>query len=144
MSGREKTYFNTNHFYWIFYILLFLYLIPVWTSTYFPSQDGPVHLENARILILYGNSPYDLTSQFYELNTSQLSNWLIQLLLAALMSIFPILVAEKVVLSLYIIIFALTCLYLIRSIEPQNDFLAILLCFFFFARLAGYCFTCSE
>src|ERR1022692_126049 len=60
-------------------------LVPIWAFTYFPSQDGPSHLNNANILRLY---PWrDLASfrDFYSINFYPLPNWTVHLLLAGFM-----------------------------------------------------------
>ena len=40
----------------LFWALIFIHLIPLWSVSYFPTQDGQVHLENAVILSEYTNS----------------------------------------------------------------------------------------
>jgi len=36
-------------------VLIVVFLYPLWGFTYFPSQDGPAHLENANVLHEYHN-----------------------------------------------------------------------------------------
>lgn len=65
-----------------------LYLIPIWLFTYFPTQDGPVHLENAMILAQY-NTQSGLWHQYCAINTPFVPTWLDHLALAALFKIMP-------------------------------------------------------
>jgi hypothetical protein len=37
--------------------LILVHLIPIWAFTYFPTQDGPAHLNNATILREYHDRP---------------------------------------------------------------------------------------
>src|SRR5215510_4935766 len=85
----------------VFLTLILLHLIPIWAFTYFPSQDGPAHLENANIIREYGRPDRTLLRTYYVLNESLTPNWLGHLLLAGLLSFRPMLAAEKVFLSGY-------------------------------------------
>ena len=39
----------------IFLSLVVAHLLPIWSFPYFPSQDGPAHVENANILCNYSD-----------------------------------------------------------------------------------------
>jgi hypothetical protein len=52
----------------LFLALLALHVVPLWLFPFFPSQDGPSHLENAIILRNYLHS--DLLQDFYTAPTS--------------------------------------------------------------------------
>src|SRR6478672_1600454 len=82
--------------------LLLLHVAPLWFFPYFPSQDGPAHLENAVILRDYRDRP--VLQEFYEPNLSPDPNWLGHLILAGLMTVLPLLVAEKVLLTGYLLL----------------------------------------
>jgi hypothetical protein len=76
-------------------------LIPIWAVHWIPTQDGPSHLYNARILsdLFWSDSSY--YADYYGINLTfrSLPNWFSHVALASLMGIFPPLVAEKVLLS---------------------------------------------
>src|SRR5436309_3810282 len=84
--------------------LIALHLIPIWAFTYFPSQDGPAHLENANIIREYDHPARTAFRAYYVLNETLTPNWFGHLVLAGLMSFMPILVAEKVFLSGYVLL----------------------------------------
>lgn len=85
----------------IFAALAALHLVPIWAVEYFPTQDGPAHLENAMLLLRRAHVP--ILADYYELNTRILSNWLGHGALAALLAFLPPLLAEKVLFSGYVL-----------------------------------------
>jgi hypothetical protein len=88
-----------------FWCLAALNVAPVWAFTYLPTQDGPAHLENAQILRDYGSSTVGY-EQVFELRGEPLPNLTSHVLLAGMMYALPALVAEKLLVSLYILGFA--------------------------------------
>src|SRR5215210_4831221 len=78
-------------------------LFSIWSVTYFPSQDGPAHVANAKILLDYHRAGHDLLRQYYTINTNPEPNLAGHVLMAAMMLIVPPLVAEKLLVSLYIV-----------------------------------------
>ncbi|MHC4453592.1 MAG: hypothetical protein ACYSWS_02730 [Planctomycetota bacterium] len=110
----------------IFVVLIIIHLIPIWLFEYFPSQDGPVHLENATILSEYHNPEASTLRQYYIINKSNISNWLIQIVLAGLISITSLSFAEKIMLSGYIILMPLSVRYALKAINPGAKFLTFL------------------
>jgi len=110
----------------VFVILILLHLLPVWVFTYFPSQDGPAHLENAVILREYRNPEMTAIREFYVLNDRPDPNWFGHLVLAALSFVLPILVVEKLLLSAYVILLPLSVRYALGSIHPDSRPLAVL------------------
>src|SRR5262249_47677534 len=81
------------------------YLLPVWAFHFVPTQDGPAHLYNAQVIKDYGNSAAGY-KQYFKIPPNTLPNWTSHLLLAGLLFLFPPLVAEKLLVSLYILGFA--------------------------------------
>ena len=103
----------------LFLALLILQLVPVWWWTYFPSQDGPSHLYNAEVIARYSTTP--LYQEFYTLRLSPAGNVLSQIVQVALSRVLPPLIAEKVLISLYLVLFGLGFRYLIRSVAPDDE-----------------------
>src|SRR5262245_49019596 len=99
---------------WCFGLILVLHLLPVWLFTYFPSQDGPSHLANSIVLKDYGK-PGTRYHEFYELRWELFPNWTSHMLLAGLMTLAPPLIAEKLLLSIYIIGFAWSFRYFLGA-----------------------------
>lgn len=79
-------------------------LVPVWYFRWLPTQDGSVHVENAVVLreLLSGQGAPNL-SKFYEINPSPDPNWTGQVLLTSLTVVTPARVAEKLLVSFYLI-----------------------------------------
>jgi hypothetical protein len=110
----------------LFLALLAAHLVPVWGFRYFPSQDGPAHLENAAILRDYHDPDRPLLRTFYHLNTDPVPNWFSHLLLAGLLNVASPLVAEKVLLTVYWTLLPLSVRYAVRAVRPDAGYLAVL------------------
>ncbi len=106
-------------------VLILLYLVPLWMFPYIPTQDGVSHVYNAQILTEYNNPMYRF-HDYYEINWYPFPNWLSHAALAALMFVFPALVAEKVFLSLYVILFPLAVAYFLNAVERGRDPIVLL------------------
>ncbi|HEY6099563.1 MAG TPA: GtrA family protein, partial [Anaeromyxobacter sp.] len=89
----------------VFGAVLTLHVLPIWLVGYFPTQDGPLHVENVLALLGHASSP--LLQSWYHANWGAQPNWLTQVLLAGLLHAVPPLVAEKVVLTGYTLLFPL-------------------------------------
>lgn len=137
VSPRNETVLYT--------LLVLLYLVPVWAFTYFPTQDGPAHLANALILKHY-RDPETSYSRFLETHAEPVPNWTCHALLVALLHVFPPLVAEKVLVSLYILSFAWAFRYFLGAFGPGAQFLAPAGLIFLFARclLMGFYNYCLS
>lgn len=101
-----------------FLALLALNLLPIWLFEYFPSQDGPSHLNNANVLREYPWRSLEVFRQFYTIDALPLPNWSTYVALAALMKLLPALVAEKILLSAYVIALPTAIRYCIRGLNP--------------------------
>ncbi len=88
-----------------FWALALAHLVPIWAFRYVPTQDGPAHVFNAQVLREYGQSAAGY-EQYFELRPDPLPNLTSHLLLAGLLYVFPPLVAEKLLVSLYVLGFA--------------------------------------
>ena len=73
----------------VFVVLLLAHLAPIWFFDYFPSQDGPVHLENANILLNYGSENCPVLGEYYLLNYEPNPNWMGHFLLVGLLYFSP-------------------------------------------------------
>jgi hypothetical protein len=109
-----------------FAALIIIHLLPIWAFQYFPSQDGPCHLNNANIVREYNNPELPVFRQYHTFNKNLDPNWLGHLVLAGLMCVFPMLVAEKILLSGYVLLLPLSIRYALRAIRPDVGFLAFL------------------
>lgn len=73
--------------------------------TYLPTQDGPSHVNNAQILKGW-NDPTSPYSEFFEVRSEPLPNLTSHLFLAGLLFVVPPLIAEKMLVSIYVLGFA--------------------------------------
>jgi putative flippase GtrA len=98
----------------LFLALLVLHVLPIWLVAYFPTQDGPLHVENVLALLRHDGSP--LLQRWYLANWGPQPNWLTQGLLAAFLVLASPVVAEKLVLTLYTLLFPLA----FRTLMPRG------------------------
>ncbi len=130
----------------LLFILVALFVIPVWTLHYFPTQDGPAHIANARTLLEMLRSNTDLYGEYYTINTIPTPNWFLHLILAGLLAFLPPLMVEKLLLTAYFILLPMSALYALRAIRPESGFLALLVLPFihnFLLHMGFYAFCLS-
>jgi len=130
----------------IFILFVLISLLPLWYFPYFPSQDGPSHLMNAKIIRDYNKPEYAILREYYSFNTNFTPNWLIHLVLVGLSSIAPPLIAEKILMSVYIVLLPISVRYILTVYKPEAKLLAILSFLFIFNfpfHLGFYSFCCS-
>jgi hypothetical protein len=89
----------------LFWALALVSLVPVWAFPFVPTQDGPSHLDNAQVLQRLGTSAAGYEA-YFEVRAEPIPNWTSHLLLAALLYVVPPLIAEKLLVSLYVLGFA--------------------------------------
>jgi hypothetical protein len=119
----------------LFVLLLAAHLALVWSFRYLPSQDGPAHLNNANALRKYKDPAHPLFARYYVRNTSPDPNYVSHLLLAGLMSVFPMLVAQKVLVSGYILLLPLAGRYALSAFGRDARRISILFFPFVFSYL---------
>jgi len=100
----------------LFTLLTFIYVLPIWIFKYFPSQDGPCHIYNSFILKHY-NDPDYVFNQYYEVRKSPMPNWASHAFMTPLMYLVPPLIAEKILLTAYVILMAVSMLYFLNAVE---------------------------
>jgi hypothetical protein len=112
---------------WLFVALALLYTAPFWVVQFIPTTDGPCHLYNAWILRHWGDAAtYPAVNRHFELIAKPFPNWLTHLLLAGLMWVAPPLIAEKLVLSGYVLLFLGGLWYLAGAVDHERRWLAFL------------------
>lgn len=111
----------------LFFALALLSALPFWTVRYLPTLDGPTHTYNAWVLRQMGNvEQYPLFHQHYEVNARPFPNWTGHAVMAALMFAVPPLVAEKLLVSGYLLLFLGGLWYLVGAVRPTERWLAFL------------------
>lgn len=111
----------------LFLVVILVHLIPIWAFRYFPSQDGPVHLENAKIIFDYFRPDQSVLREYYVFNQHLEPTWLGHFVLAILLSVLPVFTAEKIFLSAYVVLLPLAIRYALRGIRPDSGFLVFLM-----------------
>jgi branched-subunit amino acid transport protein len=105
--------------------LLVASLVPVWSVRFFPSQDGPSHLYNARLLTALLDPANVRLREYFEFNPGLHPNLLAHALLAALQAVVSALLAEKILLTLLVALLPLSLLRLLRAVERGRDVYAL-------------------
>jgi len=110
----------------LFWTLLALHLLPIWIFPFIPTQDGPGHQAVAFILRQYDHPAAGLLRQYYLPNQEALPNWFIFFLMGRVLGFVSVPMAEKILLSVYILLLPLAARYALRAIDPRAGFLAVL------------------
>ena len=118
----------------LFALFTLLYLAPVWMFRYLPTQDGPSHVYNAIILKDYAQ-PHTRYAEFFERRWEQFPNWTAHAVLMVLMYLFPPLIAEKLLVSVYLLGFAWSFRYFLTSFGEETSQLAGMGLLFLYNRL---------
>lgn len=111
----------------LFYLFILFHLIPLFIATPFQTLDGPSHLYNANIIrhFLFGDD--DFYKDYFYLNPEPEPNWFGHLLLSVGLSFVPFYLAEKFLLTLYIILLPLSFRHLVKIINPHTPFFDFLI-----------------
>lgn len=100
-------------------VLLVVCLLPIWMFDYVPTQDGPSHLFIANVILNYGDPSLPVLSKYFRLDWNLHPNLFVYLALQPLMMVFPPLIAEKVLLTTFVVALPLAARYAVRS--PRGD-----------------------
>lgn len=103
---------------WYFFLLLAQVLL-AWLLPYFPTQDGPSHLYNAAILhdLLNGGSEW---GEYFTYQLKATHNLGFNLIVSPLLFLVKPLVAEKIFLTIYILLMGFSVRYFIRTFAPEK------------------------
>jgi hypothetical protein len=102
--------------------LLVASLVPVWTVEYFPSQNGPWSLLIAQMLSEYSNPALNY-SAYYETSWHAIPHMLHTLVVYALSVAMPVVIAHKVAISLFIVLFPVSVFVFLEAIDPRKTVL---------------------
>ena len=112
----------------LFWALVIVHLIPIWAFKYLPTTDGPAHLANADVMrrINEAGPVGEVFRKYYYISGTPSPNLAGHLILAGLMYMVPAIIAEKLVLSLYVVLLPLGMRYAARRIRPRATSIAFL------------------
>jgi hypothetical protein len=110
----------------LFGVLLALHLVPLALVPAFPSQDGPSHVEAAFNLRHYADPEFPLIREYYVRNPTPEPNLLGHLLLMGLLEITHPVLAEKILIAAFVLLFPLSVRYALRAVAIEAAPLAVL------------------
>ena len=120
----------------LFFILLIGSLVPLWLHPYYLTGDGPCHVYNAKIVFdLWLDHDYDFYNPYFYLHRILLPNWFSHFWLGLLLQFFSPALAEKILLSAYVILLPISVRYAIKQVNPQSQYLALLAFPFIYNRV---------
>jgi hypothetical protein len=110
----------------LFALMIVVQLIPIWAVTYLPTTDGAAHVGSAEAMRKMGDPSLTVFRKYYYVSSEPSPNLIGHLAVAGLMSFCSAVVAEKVLVSLYIVLFPLAVRYAVRAIRRSASPLAFL------------------
>ncbi|HUT89227.1 MAG TPA: hypothetical protein VMY37_07010 [Thermoguttaceae bacterium] len=110
-------------------------LAPVWATEFFPSQNGPWYLLAAHMMREYGNPQWNY-AEYYELSWHPIPHMLHTLLMFGFSYLAPIFIAQKLALSVYVILLPLSIFYFLSVAAPDKKVLG----YFAFLMIHSYTF----
>jgi hypothetical protein len=123
-----------------FWFLCFVNLLPLWLFQWFPSQDGPIHLSIADMIMKFHDPKFAIFHEFFQLRMVLEPNLLIYGIILLLLRVTDIAVAEKLLLTLYAIGFPLAARYAITAVNPQGKVFSLFFLPFVMGRFIHYGF----
>ena len=113
---------------WVFALLVLISMLQLWIFKYVPSLDGPQHLYNSNVLVqlIKGNG---LFIEFFRVNEVIVGYWTGHFALTFFNLFLPAWLAEKMLLSVYVIGVVISFRYLVRGIYPERQNLLVYLIF---------------
>ncbi len=147
---RELTLFSTftkKRSFWggCFVALTLLYLLPLWLFPYVPTTDGPVHLGSAQTLRILAEGNSSVFETFFSAQWNLATNQVYALVLVGLGALMPMLIAEKLILSVYVLAFLAALIFALRGLRGATvlaSFLAfpVIYSYIFYIGFFNLCF----
>src|SRR5213075_2780033 len=91
-----------------FSLLILVHLIPIWAFWYLPTTDGAAHVANAQVMRKINDPAMPVLKHYYFVSGQPSPNLVGHLVLAGLLYVVPPVIAEKLLVSLYIVLFPLS------------------------------------
>ncbi len=123
-----------------FYFLVVINVIPLLSSQFFLTVDGPAHVYNSNLIVeLFWNADSPLLN-YFKFNDTLAPNWTGHLILSTLITFLPGFIAEKFVLLFYVVGLPLSARYLFKSLGINNRYIIYLIFPFTYSYLFYYGF----
>ena len=110
-------------FFALFVLLAFLELWPVWAFPYMPNQAGGAHIYNATVLLWQSDWP--LVREYFDIRLTVAGNFGRHLLMGALMPLLGPLAAEKLVVTLLVLLLPAGGWLVLRAAGARNPEFAL-------------------
>jgi hypothetical protein len=130
----------------LFWLMLAATILPVWTTTYFPSQDGPIHLFIVHLLDSYLKGTIGLAGDYFELNPIFEPNLAFYGIGVALAQVTDLLTVEKLYVSGMALALCLAVRHAVRAINPNAVVYSLLVAptaFHYFVHMGFYNYSLS-
>src|SRR5271157_4312289 len=88
----------------LFWFFLIACAAPIWCLSQIPTQDGPAHLYNAYLLSGWWKTSFPVDRTYFAFNPAPVPNWFSTVILAIFMQVFSPRIAEKILLTSYVIL----------------------------------------
>ncbi len=116
---QKKTFWKYEKYF--FFLIVFVSFIPILSSKYFPTIDGPAHLHNANLLRHIWFEGNTTLLQFFDFNKELNSN-LVNHVWFALAGLFlPSYLVEKSILIFYVIALPYSFRYAVKNIVSSDE-----------------------
>ncbi len=118
----------------VFYSVLVINIAFLFFTRFYPSMDSPAHLYNSNLikhLILKNN----FLSEFYQINSIPIPNWISHFILSISKLVLPGWLAEKLLLTFYISGMSISFRQLVKTVKPENLSLSIFIFPFIYSFL---------
>jgi hypothetical protein len=111
--------FNPSRTLLLLAVLCLLHLTPIWAFKFIPTHDGLSHLYNAYILKEWRNPDFSKFHEVYDLNLKFFPNWSSHAFFFLALHVFPPLIAEKIFVSICVLLFPLSFYYLLKAVDER-------------------------
>ncbi|MFN7119213.1 MAG: hypothetical protein ACK4TA_20610, partial [Saprospiraceae bacterium] len=102
-------------------LTILLLLLPIWIFPHFLTRDGPNHLYNAKVWWdMMQREHYEFYRRYMYLNEHLEPNYFGHFVMGLLSRVLSPFIAEKILLSGFVILFPLSFRFVIRQIRPEN------------------------
>lgn len=128
-------------------LVCLLHLIPIWCFTFIPTQDGISHLYNAYILKQWHQPEFARFHQVYNLNLTFFPNWTNYAFFYLALHILPPLMAEKIYVTVCVLLFPFSFYYLLSAIDKHRRiyaWLGFLYSYNYLMQMGFYNFTIAA
>jgi len=142
----NKIFRQLNWKHYLIIALFVIHLMPLWIFKYFPSQDGPSHIYNAKVLKEYHKHENYKLRDVFKLNLTIFPNWTSHPVMAFLLYFFPPIVTEKILLTFCVGLLPLSLFYFLGAIDKRKmlfGLLGFLFAYHYLLLMGFYNFTFS-